>query len=602
MYAAGDTLEDGGQADDDPEDGLPGDTAADASYATAPDGEQAPEKPEPTDSTSAQKEILQNEPEEEKDTWWSVITNPTKWRAGTFVSYFRVHFLAFVLLSGFGAVLLVLLETGNMDLVFTDALFFSISAVTVTGLSTQDTASLRLASQMVIYALIFCGGAIMESMFPVLIRWWTMMRRARKTLKKAHLQRSFSLTSVLDETQNFRGRTEFRALLRLLVWIPAYFITLQLGTFVLLAIFAHFSPTYRKVLEDNDNNPWWWSIFHALSAFNNAGYSTMPDSLMKFNRSSFFLTTMAMVTLFGNMAYPVVLRLLLWLYYRFLLWKKTHRKNKNGPDHEREEVYHYLLSHPRRCTTHLFPSAHTRWLLAMLIALTLTEYVLFLALDWNSEAVDGMDAYDKLSNGFAQSVFARAAGFNCIDINLLNPGMQALYVGLMYVSAFPTIITLRHSAHLDSFSLENKDEEEKVQRSVVFQAKRLLLWDLFWVFLAWISICISESDRLNAINYDQNFTFMKILFEVTSAYGTVGMSLGYPGLLSSFSGALNTFSKWMIMFVMLMGRHRGLPDSVDKVVSLSPILLSGSEDSEDEADMEMGAEQHDHDRSTPHLH
>ncbi|KAL6068497.1 low affinity potassium transporter [Balamuthia mandrillaris] len=474
-----------------------------------------------------------------------------------------------------------------MDLSYTDALFFSTSALTVTGLITLDTASLRVASQVVIYLLIFCGGAIMESMFPLFLRWWTMMRRARVTLKRAQQRRMLHLdshiTNAFDDRQKVRGRTEFRALLRLMIWIPAYFFSIQLGAFLMLGFFGQFSSTYNQVLENNDNNPWWWSMFHALSALNNAGYSTMPDSLVQFNRSSFVLTLIAVLVLFGNTAYPVVLRFLLWLYYRYLLWRNNKRKSKKEEDN-RLQVYRYLLSHPRRCTTHLFPSTHTWWLLAMLITLTLMEYMLFLALDWNSEAVEGLEAYDKLSNGFAQSVFTRTAGFNSIDISLLNPGMQALYVGLMYISAFPTIITLRKSVHLDSFCVENADEEEKKQRSVVFQAKRLLFWDLFWVFFSWVTICIAESDRLNANfdeeDYDPNFTFMKVLFEVASAYGTVGLSLGYPGLISSFSGTLSTFSKLMITFVMLMGRHRGLPDSVDKVVSLSPVLVTGSDEEE----------------------
>ncbi|KAL6067603.1 low affinity potassium transporter [Balamuthia mandrillaris] len=501
---------------------------------------------------------------EGKNYWKGVLARVKAWRARTVVSYFRIHFMAFALLSLVGGLLIFLLEIGNMDLNFTDALFFSTSALTVTGLSTQDTASLRV----VIYLLIFCGGAILESMFPLFLRWWTMVHRASVTLKRAQRRRKVEvgsrLTNAFEEGQKVRGRTEFRALL-------------------------------QEALEDNDNNPWWWSIFHALSALNNAGFSTMPDNLMQFNRSTFFLTLISVLVLFGNTAYPLVLRLLLWLYYRLLLWRNAKRKKNKNADDDRLPVYRYLLSHPRRCTTHLFPATHSWWLLAMLIALTLTEYTLFLALDWNSEAVDGMDAYDKLSNGFAQSVFTRTAGFNSIDISLLNPGMQALYVGLMYISAFPTIITLRKSVHLDSFCVEKADEEEKKQRSVVFQAKRLLLWDLFWVFFAWVSICIAESDRLNANfdekDFDPNFTFMKILFEVASAYGTVGLSLGYPGLLSSFSGTLGTFSKWMIMFVMLMGRHRGLPDSVDKVVSLSPVLVTRSDEEEVEEEEEEQEEQ-----------
>lgn len=59
------------------------------------------------------------------------------------------------------------------------------------------------------------------------------------------------------------------------------------------------------------------------------------------------------------------------------------------------------------------------------------------------------------------------------------------------------------------------------------------------------------------------------MFEVISAHGTVGLSLGYPGTSASFSGEFNVVSKLVIMATMIKGRHRGLPSAIDRAIILS---------------------------------
>lgn len=103
---------------------------------------------------------------------------------------------------------------------------------------------------------------------------------------------------------------------------------------------------------------------------------------------------------------------------------------------------------------------------------------------------------------------------------------------------------------------------------------KLLLRDLSWIFAVLFAICVAESSR---ISNDPNFNIFKILFEIASAYGTVGLSLGYPGAVVSFSGywteyvhlfeLTSSFSKVALCVIMLLGRHRGLPDNVDRAVT-----------------------------------
>jgi hypothetical protein len=76
-----------------------------------------------------------------------------------------------------------------------------------------------------------------------------------------------------------------------------------------------------------------------------------------------------------------------------------------------------------------------------------------------------------------------------------------------------------------------------------------------------------EGDKLSNTN-EYAFTMFSVLFEIVSAYGTVGLSLGYPGTNASLSGQFKVISKLVIIAMMLRGRHRGLPYALDRAILL----------------------------------
>ena len=94
-----------------------------------------------------------------------------------------------------------------------------------------------------------------------------------------------------------------------------------------------------------------------------------------------------------------------------------------------------------------------------------------------------------------------------------------------------------------------------------------------WLVLIIILICLTEQKKLAS---DPNFTFFKIVFEVISAFGNVGVSLGHPSVIVSFSGVLSPFSQFLIIWTVIMGRHRGLSGSMDDQDQL--ILLQQIDD------------------------
>lgn len=165
----------------------------------------------------------------------------------------------------------------------------------------------------------------------------------------------------------------------------------------------------------------------------------------------------------------------------------------------------------------------------------------------------------------------------------------------MYISVFPIAISMRRTNVYEEKSLgiydpadEDHDEETNAPTYIGAHLRRQLSFDLWYVFLGLFIIAISEGTRLEE-NTDNAFQLFTVLFEVVSAYGTVGLSFGYPGVNTSFSGQFNVVSKLVIIAMQVRGRHRGLPYALDRAVLLPSDALNKHEAEEGERRMRRRA-------------
>lgn len=133
----------------------------------------------------------------------------------------------------------------------------------------------------------------------------------------------------------------------------------------------------------------------------------------------------------------------------------------------------------------------------------------------------------------------------------------------MYISAIPFILTLRSSNIYSERSL-GVDRDKTDSGSLQVHLQNQLAYDLWWIILAVFLIAIIE--RTPLATPAPGFSLFSIIFEVVSAYGTVGLSLGLPYADTSFCGAWKKLSKLILISVMLRGRHRILPLAVDRAV------------------------------------
>jgi hypothetical protein len=154
----------------------------------------------------------------------------------------------------------------------------------------------------------------------------------------------------------------------------------------------------------------------------------------------------------------------------------------------------------------------------------------------------------------------------------------------MYISVFPIAISTRRTNVYEEKSLgvwanSSADDADSPNTNsyVGTHLRRQLSFDLWYVFLGFFLIAIVEGPRLQNTN-DYTFTLFSVLFEIISAYGTVGLSMGYPGINTSFSGEFRTLSKLIIIAMQIRGRHRGLPYALDRAILLPSESLHRKED------------------------
>ncbi|TFY80691.1 hypothetical protein EWM64_g3316 [Hericium alpestre] len=284
------------------------------------------------------------------------------------------------------------------------------------------------------------------------------------------------------------------------------------------------------------------------------------------------IVVMIFLILAGNTGFPVFLRFFIWVFAKLV------------PTRSRvHETFHFLLDHPRRCFIYLFPSHQTWFLLTILLILNGTDWVGFLVLDIGTPVVEALPRGVRVLDGLLQAAAVRSSGFAIVTLSAIAPGTKVLYVIMMYISVYPIAMSVRSTNVYEEKSLgiythDGDDEEDRFttsggrmtvwSRYLSMHMRRQLAFDMWWLCLALLLVCIVE--RGNLINPDNQswFTVFNILFEIVSAYGTVGMSLGVPYANYSLSGAFSPLSKLIVCIVMLRGRHRGLPVAIDRAVML----------------------------------
>lgn len=376
---------------------------------------------------------------------------------------------------------------------------------------------------------------------------------------------------LTEEQREELGGIEYRALKTLAVVLVSYFFCFHLFGMLCLVPWIVRSHTYGEVVTDQAQGRVWWGFFTSASAFNDLGFTLTNNSMISFGRAVFPLLVMTFLIIIGNTGFPCMLRFVIWVLSKVV--------RDDGP---LWEELRFLLDHPRRCFTLLFPGEATWWLFAILVILNGVDLIFFIILDLNDPTVTQLPPGIRFLDGLFQAASTRTAGFSVVNLAELHPAIQVSYLIMMYISVFPIAISMRRTNVYEEKSLgiygtqADEDEDEHEPSYVGAHLRRQLSFDLWYVFLGMFIIAIIEGGRLENTN-EYAFTLFSVLFEIVSAYGTVGLSLGYPSSNASFSAQFHALSKLVIIAMQIRGRHRGLPYELDRAILLPSESLQAKE-------------------------
>lgn len=430
--------------------------------------------------------------------------------------YFKIlnigpaHIITFsfmlVILAGTVLLALPIASQNGESIGIIDAMFTVTSAVCVTGLVVVNTLThWTLFGKIVILLLIQIGALGFMSLFTLVL-----VALGRKiTLKERILiQESFNLS-------NFKGMVKFLK-------------TIIAGTFIIEGIGAillsfEFIPIYGL------NEGIFMSIFHSISAFCNAGFDILGAvSLVDYQTNYLVNLTIMGLIILGGLGFSV------WLdigkYIRYI-----------GDKYRKKKVSLFKMN------------LHSKLTLGITAILIIFGALLILILEYtNSQTIGNLNFWDKVMASTFQSVTLRTAGFDSIGQASLGDGSKFFSILLMAIGGSPggtaggiktvtigvlvlaVVSVIRGRDHVIAF-------KKTISFHTVQKALAVIMMMISIVFISTIALTITEK------NLSPEFGFLDILFEVTSALATVGLSTG-------ITASLSPLGRIILIICMFVGR------------------------------------------------
>lgn len=306
--------------------------------------------------------------------------------------------------------------------------------------------------------------------------------------------RNSAFVDLSEEQREELGGIEYRSLKTLAIILVCYYVGFHVLGMIVLHPWIVYTDTYGSIVDAAGQSRNWWGVFTPASLFNDLGYTLTPDSMVSFQSAVLPLILGSFLIVIGNTGFPCMLRFIIWLLHKTMpqgtaLW----------------EELRFLLDHPRRCFTLLFPSKATWWLFWLLVLLNGIDLLFFIILDLNDETVTALPAGIRVLVGWFQATATRTAGFAAVNLSALHPAIQVSYLIMMYISVFPIAISVRKTNVYEEKSLgvwgSEDDADEDNDKSYVGQhLRRQLSFDLWYIFLGLFIISIIEGHRIENTN------------------------------------------------------------------------------------------------------
>lgn len=385
---------------------------------------------------------------------------------------------ALVILAGAAALKLPMVA--NVPLTWSDTIFTSASAVTVTGLAVVNTATdLNVFGQVIVAILIQFGGIGLMT-FAVLI------------LSALGLPIGLAQQMVLRDDLGQTSLAHLIGLARVILRIVV--IAEVLGTLLLATVFV---PDYgwRQGL--------WHAFFHAVASFNNAGISTFPDGLVGYATEPMVNLAVPLLIIIGGIGYVVL-----------------------------DEIF--------RCRSWRRLSLHSKLMLSGTPVLIVISVGLFALLEWSNGATLGahQSMLDRLMISWFQGITTRSGGFNTTDIGGMTDSASLLFIALMLIGGGSTSTAggIKVTTFLVMLLATVAFFQRRTQLSIF--GRSIGLHEVLKVMALTAISLVTVFTGMFLMTLFHRGAFLDVAFEAASAFGTVGLSRGLTGQLNEFERAV----------------------------------------------------------------
>lgn len=409
---------------------------------------------------------------------------------------FKILLGGYILIALLGALLLSLDLAHTKSMSFLDAFFTSTSAVSMTGLLVKNTANdFTIFGQIIIIALVQIGGLgyMGIGLFVYMIIRKKVGFNGRNLLKESLLYPS------MDGLFTF-----FKKVL-------LFIFTIELFGAVIL--------TMRFALEMDFNKALWFGIFHSISAFNNAGFSIFEYGLIDYKHDLLVNLVITSLIIIGGLGYFVLVELYFFQRKRLQIL-----------------------------------SFHTKIVITATIFLIISSTLIIFIFEYpNPKTIGNFSFFDKILASYFTAINYRTAGFNTLNINGLHDA--SLFFGslFMVIGGAPggtaggmkvtTMMVLLLYAYWSIRNGRVRMFGYEIPQEIINKAFIIGVGSAVYIVIAVILLSLLESD----------FKFITLLFETSSAFATVGISVGDGGSLS-LCALFSNPSKIIIIVMMLSGR------------------------------------------------
>ena len=398
--------------------------------------------------------------------------------------YLAIGFLLIIVVGGI-LLSLPISHTSGEFIPFINGLFTATSATCVTGLSVYNISQdFTLFGQITVLILIQIGGLGFMAM-TVFIAF--------------ALNRKITISDRLVIKEQF-GQESLKGMVK---WIRyVVFFTLSIEAIGTLILATQWIPQYGV------KTGMWYSVFHSISAFCNAGFDLFGDSMIQFQNNPIILIAIALLIIIGGLGFG---------------------------------VYMDLFTSKRK-------SLHTKLALSMTAILLVGGTILFLFLEnGNAKTLEGQNVFSQVLNAFFQSATTRTAGFFSIQqTNMMELSLIATII-LMLIGGSPAgtaggMKTTTVAVLILSTIAQLRDREEteifnrSISKNTALRATTIIILSLFWVMVV-----------SSIISYIENIRFLPSIFETVSAFATVGLSM-------DLTTELGNISKVLLIISMYIGR------------------------------------------------